>query len=143
MFQDIQLRNPEVSAWFNAALQTCSRMIQRRYLICHVCLQREQPWQLGAHTPGHAMPQPDLDSDKLGLVEGRRGHQLRQTFLDFVRDMNQQWKLQWKSQMNPGNKQTTRKPMKTAGLHTHRIPQCCSPTPLVSLSEINKMRNKK
>lgn len=31
--------------------------------------QREQPGHVGAHTPGHAMPQPDLDSDKPGVVK--------------------------------------------------------------------------
>lgn len=48
------------------------------------------------------MPQPDLDSDKLGVLEGGRGRQLRQTFLAFVRDMNQ--KLEWKSQINQEGK---------------------------------------
>lgn len=75
-----------MSAWFNEALWTCSNMILRRHLSCHVfsaCRKKEQPGQVGAHTPGHATPQPDLDSDKLGIVEGRRGYQPRQTFLAF------------------------------------------------------------
>lgn len=96
-----------MSAWFNEALWTCSNMIQRRYLSCHVfsaCRKKEQPGQVGAHTPGHATPQPDLYSDKLGVVEGRSGYPSRQTFLAFVRNMNQQWKLEWKSQMNQEDK---------------------------------------
>lgn len=49
-------------------------MVQRKYLSCRVFsafLQREQPGQVGALTLRHAMPQPDLGSDILGVVEGR------------------------------------------------------------------------
>lgn len=59
-------------------------------LSCLLCLPAERTtWAgWGSHPRTcHATARPD--SDKQGVVEGRRGYQLRQTFLAFVRDMNQ------------------------------------------------------
>lgn len=51
--------------------------------------QQEQSGHVGAHTPEHTMSQPELNSDKLGVVGGQESNQLGQTFLAFARDMNQ------------------------------------------------------